>query len=159
MQIMPDAMWIGRVPSRLANSSVGPVYLGLQRNKMLLPYTYSKRSMPRLVVVVLNYFGYDKFLRTMVTLWTKPFLLCDNESAIKIAYDPCEHSKTKHMDIQHHYLTDHSINGDIVISHVRINEQLIDIFTKPLDEKRFRELRSEQNIIDSWNVAWEVVQL
>jgi hypothetical protein len=64
-------------------------------------------------------------------------LLCDNESAIKIAYNPCERSRTKHIDIQHHYLTDHAINGDIVISHVRINEQLIDIFTKPPDEKRF----------------------
>jgi hypothetical protein len=26
-------------------------------------------------------------------------LLCDNESAIKIAYNPCEHSRTKHIDI------------------------------------------------------------
>jgi hypothetical protein len=34
-------------------------------------------------------------------------LLCDNESDIKIAYNPCEHSKTKHIDIQHHFLRDH----------------------------------------------------
>jgi hypothetical protein len=63
-------------------------------------------------------------------------LLCDNESAIKIAYNPCEHSRTKHIDIRHH-LRNHAIKGDIVISHVRTNEQLIDIFTKPLDERRF----------------------
>jgi hypothetical protein len=76
-------------------------------------------------------------------------LLCDNESAIKIAYNPCEHSRTKHIDIRHHFLRDHAIKGDIVISHVRTNEQLVDIFTKPPDEKRFGELRSELNIIDS----------
>jgi hypothetical protein len=76
-------------------------------------------------------------------------LLCDNESAIKIAYNPCEHSKTKHFDIRHHFLRDHAIKGDIVISHVRTNEQVADIFTKPLDERRLRELRSELNIIDS----------
>ncbi len=64
-------------------------------------------------------------------------LLCDNESAIKIAYNPCEHSRTKHIDIRHHFLRDHAIKGDIIISHVRTNEQLVDIFTKPLDEKRF----------------------
>jgi hypothetical protein len=64
-------------------------------------------------------------------------LLCDNESSIKIAYNPCEHSRTKHIDIQHHFLRDHAIMGDIVISHVRTNEQLADIFTKPLDERRF----------------------
>jgi hypothetical protein len=64
-------------------------------------------------------------------------LLCDNESAIKIAYNPWEHSRTKHIDIRHHFLRDHAIKGDIVISHVRTNEQLADIFTKPLDKRRF----------------------
>jgi hypothetical protein len=76
-------------------------------------------------------------------------LLCDNESAIKIDYNPCEYFRTKHIDIHHHFLRDHAIKEDIEISHVRTNEQLIDIFTKPLDESRFRELRSELNIIDS----------
>jgi hypothetical protein len=64
-------------------------------------------------------------------------LLCDNESVIKIAYNPCEHSRTKHIDIQHNFLRDHAIKGDVIISHVRTNEQLVYIFTKPLDEKRF----------------------
>jgi phenolic acid decarboxylase len=67
-------------------------------------------------------------------------LLCDNESAIKIAYSPYEHSRTEHIDIRHHFLRDHAIKGDIVISHVGTNDQLADIFTKPLDEKRFCEL-------------------
>jgi hypothetical protein len=80
-------------------------------------------------------------------------LLCDNESAIKIAYNPCEHYRIKHIDIRHHFLRDHVIKRDIVISHVRINKQLADIFIKPLDERRFRKLRSELNIIDSRNVV------
>jgi hypothetical protein len=44
-----------------------------------------------------------------------------------------------------------------VISHVTTNGQLTDIFTKPLDERRFLELRSELNIVDSWNVAYDVI--
>jgi hypothetical protein len=80
-------------------------------------------------------------------------LLCDNESAIKIAYNPYEHSRTKHIDICHHFLRDHAIKGDIVISRIGTNDQFADIFTKPLDEKRFCELRSELNIIDFQNVA------
>jgi hypothetical protein len=67
-------------------------------------------------------------------------LLCDNESAIKIANNPYEHSRTEHIDIRHHFLRDHAINGDIVVSHVETNDQLADIFAKPLDEKRFCEL-------------------
>jgi hypothetical protein len=62
-------------------------------------------------------------------------LLCDNESAIKIADNPCEHSRTKHIDIQHHFLRDHAIKGDIIISHVGTNNQLANILTKLLHEK------------------------
>jgi hypothetical protein len=80
-------------------------------------------------------------------------LLCDNESAIKIAHNFCKHFRIKRIDIRHHFLRHYVIKGDIVISHVGTNDQLADIFTKPLDEKRFRELRSELNIIDSRNVS------
>jgi hypothetical protein len=86
-------------------------------------------------------------------------LLCDNESAIKITYNPCEYSRTKYIDIRHHFLRDHTIKWDIVISHVGTNDQLAVIFTKPIDEKRFRELWNELNIIDSQNVAYFVAHL
>ena len=83
----------------------------------------------------------------------KVSLLCDTKSAIKIAHNPVEHSRTNHIDIQYHFLRDHTLKGDILVSHMRSENQLADIFTKPLDERRFRELRSELNIIDSRNVA------
>jgi hypothetical protein len=67
-------------------------------------------------------------------------LLCDNKSVIKITYNPCEYSRTKHIHIRHHFSRDHVIKGDIIISHVETNDQLVDILTKPLDEKRFCEL-------------------
>jgi hypothetical protein len=41
-------------------------------------------------------------------------LLCDNESAIKIANNPVQHSRTKHIDIRHHFLRDHVAKGDII---------------------------------------------
>jgi hypothetical protein len=84
---------------------------------------------------------------------TKIPLLCDNKSAIKLANNPVNHSRTKHIDIQHHFWRDHEAKGDITIHHVSTKKQLANIFTKPLDESRFCALRSELNIIDSCNVA------
>ena len=55
-------------------------------------------------------------------------------------------------------LKDYGINvknvlkGDISIEHVKTEEQLADIFTKPLDEKRFCKLWCELNILESSNV-------
>ena len=81
-------------------------------------------------------------------------LVCDNESAIKISYNPMQHSKMKHIEIHHHFIRDHIERGDIDLSYVATGQQLADIFMKPLDEARFRELRHELNIIDSSNVSW-----
>jgi hypothetical protein len=79
-------------------------------------------------------------------------LLCDNESAIKIANNPVQHSHTKYIDICHHFLHDHVARGDIAHSHVSTNHQLADIFTKPLDEAQFVELRNELGILDPKNL-------
>ena len=49
-------------------------------------------------------------------------------------------------------LSQRSCHEDIDIIHVNTEEQLADIFTKPLDEKRFCKLRCELNILESSNV-------
>jgi hypothetical protein len=99
------------------------------------------------------------------TLWdfgynlSKVPLLCDNESAICLADNSIEHSRTKHIDIRHHFLRDHQQRGDINIYHISTENQLADIFTKPLDEKRFCRLRSELNVLDSRNLDWSIAYM
>jgi hypothetical protein len=78
-------------------------------------------------------------------------LLCDNESAIRRADNLIEHTRTKHIDIQYHFLRDHQQKGDLKIAYVNTHNQLADIFTKPLDENTFSKLMNELNILDSWN--------
>jgi hypothetical protein len=92
-------------------------------------------------------------LRDFGCKFSKVPLLCDNESTIKLANNPVNHSRTKHIDIRHHLLRDHEAKGDIALSHVNTDKELADIFTKPLDELRFCALRSELNILDSRNLA------
>jgi hypothetical protein len=50
-------------------------------------------------------------------------LLCDNESAIRMADNPVEHSRTKHIDIRYHFLRDHQQKGDIEIAYVSTHNQ------------------------------------
>jgi hypothetical protein len=92
-------------------------------------------------------------LKDYGVIFDKAPLLCDNKSAIKIAHNPVQHNKTKHIEICHHFIQDHVNRVEIDLSYVGTNEQLANIFTKPLDEARFWELRHELNIIDSSNVA------
>ncbi|KAF7151181.1 hypothetical protein RHSIM_Rhsim02G0176400 [Rhododendron simsii] len=68
---------------------------------------------------------------------------CDNTSAINLSKNPIQHSRTKHIDIRHHFIRDHVQRGDVVIDFVRTDNQLADIFTKPLSEDRFCSIRRE----------------
>jgi hypothetical protein len=68
-----------------------------------------------------------------------------------MAENPVEHNRTKHIDIQYHFLRDYQQKGDIEIAYVSTHNQLVDILTKPLDEKTFNKLRNELNILDSQN--------
>ena len=83
----------------------------------------------------------------------KVSLLCDNESTVKLANNPVQHSLTKHIDIHHHFLRDHVTKNDISLEGVRTENQLADIFTKSLDEATFCRLRNELNVLDLSNFS------
>ena len=70
-------------------------------------------------------------------------ILCDNTSAINLSKNPVQHSRTKHIEIRHHFLRDHVEKKDFEITFVNTAQQFADIFTKPLSEDRFTTLRRE----------------
>ncbi|WVZ52655.1 hypothetical protein U9M48_003694, partial [Paspalum notatum var. saurae] len=60
-------------------------------------------------------------------------LLVDSTSAISIAKNPVLHSRAKQIDVRFHFLRDHYEKGNIDLVHVVTQNQLADIFTKPLE--------------------------
>jgi hypothetical protein len=66
---------------------------------------------------------------------------CDNTSAINISKNPVPHSRTKHIDIRHHFLRDLVESEVVSLSFIPTENQLVDILTKPLDGSRFESLR------------------
>ncbi|KAA0033543.1 gag-pol polyprotein [Cucumis melo var. makuwa] len=64
-------------------------------------------------------------------------LYCDNMSAIDISKNPVQHSRTKHIDIRHHFIQELVEDKVIKLDLIRSNLQLADIFTKPLDANSF----------------------
>ncbi|KAK6138999.1 hypothetical protein DH2020_027258 [Rehmannia glutinosa] len=75
-------------------------------------------------------------------------IMCDNTSAIAITQNPVLHSRTKHIDVRYHFIRDHVEKKDITLEYVSTDKQLADIFTKPLCESRFEELKHELGLIE-----------
>ena len=67
----------------------------------------------------------------------------NNTSAINLSKNPIQHSRTKNIDITHHFLSDHVQNGDISLEFVDTNNQHADIFTKPLNEETLNIIKHD----------------
>ena len=81
-------------------------------------------------------------------------ILCDNTSSINLSKNLIQYSRTKHIEIRHHFLSDHIKKEDVVIKFVSPENQLADIFTKPLSEEYFIKIRHEFRMM---NVAYSIM--
>ena len=75
-------------------------------------------------------------------------LYYDSQSAIAIASNLVHHSRTKHIDLRYHFLKDQVEKEIIDMYFVRTDLQLADIFTKPLDDKRFQFLLTKLGMLN-----------
>lgn len=65
----------------------------------------------------------------------------DNQGAIAIAQNPVNHSRTKHIDIRHHYVREAIQDGIITLEYCSTKEMVADLLTKPLPKVQFQKLR------------------
>ncbi|GKC83470.1 retrovirus-related pol polyprotein from transposon TNT 1-94 [Tanacetum coccineum] len=69
-------------------------------------------------------------------------LYCDNKSVIALCCNNVQHSRSKHIDIRHHFIREQVENGVVELYFVTTDYQLADIFTKALPRERFKFLLS-----------------
>ncbi|GJV57264.1 hypothetical protein Tco_1458269 [Tanacetum coccineum] len=68
-------------------------------------------------------------------------ITCDKKGAIDLSKNPAQHSRTKHIEIRHHFLRDNVQKGNISIEKVSSEDNIADILTKPLKRELFNYLR------------------
>ena len=69
-------------------------------------------------------------------------LLCDNRSALALcARAGGVHSRSKHIDVRHHFIVEAAKAGVVQLEWVATADQLADILTKALDRQTFNRLR------------------
>ena len=79
---------------------------------------------------------------------TPLMLYCDNKAAIDIANNPVQHDRTKHVEIDRHFIKENLDNGIICIPYVSSSSQVADVLTKGLPKKTFSIFCNKMGLYD-----------
>ena len=75
-------------------------------------------------------------------------LYCNNKAVIEISHNPVQHDRTKHIEIDKHFIKQNLEEGVINIPFERSENQLADILTKVVSSKNFHSSLDKLGIED-----------
>ena len=84
---------------------------------------------------------------TPINVW------CDNMSAIKMANNPVHHDRTKHVEIDRHFIKEKVDNSVIKLAYVPSRNQIADVMTKSLTQEKFESFKSKLGMVNIYSPA------
>ncbi|RVW99861.1 Retrovirus-related Pol polyprotein from transposon RE1 [Vitis vinifera] len=82
-----------------------------------------------------------------IPFFTLPVLFCDNLNATHLVAHPILHARTKHIEINYHFIRDRVLHKSPLVQFTPSKEQLADILTKFLPVPRFQSLRDKLTVL------------
>ena len=81
------------------------------------------------------------FMSEMYGKKEKPLTIsCDNQGMIALAKDKKFHSRTKHINLQYHFIHEVVEDGKINVKYLPMDDNVSDIFTKVLPKPKFQQM-------------------
>lgn len=77
------------------------------------------------------------------SLAATPTLWCDNLSTTYLTSNPIFHSRTKHLELDFHFVRERVAAKSLIVRYISTEDQVADVFTKPLSRHRFQVLRDK----------------
>jgi hypothetical protein len=83
------------------------------------------------------------FCELLIPLLVAPIVWCGNVSTLALASSPVYHARTKHIEVDYHFVCENVLNKDVSIAFISAANQVADVFTKGLSTTRFNFLKSK----------------
>jgi hypothetical protein len=75
-------------------------------------------------------------------------IYCDNISSILLANNPVYHARTKHIQVQYHFIKEKVLTKEIDLIRVSTKNQVADIFTKALGTDKLKKFRKMLGVLE-----------
>ncbi|RVW56778.1 Retrovirus-related Pol polyprotein from transposon TNT 1-94 [Vitis vinifera] len=159
IEIFLDADWAGSVTDRRSTSGYcsfvwGNLVTWRSKKQSVVARSSAEAEFRAMAQGICEGIWLNRLLEELRVSLKHPMVLyCDNQAAISIAKNPVHHDRTKHVEIDRHFIKEKIEEGVFKVSYTPKNCQTADILTKALARVNFEDLKEKLGMINIYNAA------
>ena len=159
VEIYTDADWAGSVNDRRSTSSCcsfvgGNLVIWRSKKQNVVARSSVEAEFRAIAHGICERMWIKRILEELKFSQSKPIkVYCDNKVAISIAHNPVLHDRTKHIEVEKHFIKEKLDAGIICMPYLPTTEQIVDVLTKGLHKKQFEKLIGRLAMEDIYKLA------